>query len=92
MTGTVVGVVDFGAFVELDEVPIEGLLPLSKLKDDYYSFDSRAHTLTGRRRGKRIRLGDRLRVVIQAIDLARRELDLVPAYRTGRSALRTKPG
>lgn len=81
MSGTVISVVAFGAFVELDDIPVEGLIRLSELKDDYYAFDPRAHTLVGRRRGKRIRLGDRLRVRIREIDLARRELDVVPAGR-----------
>ena len=81
MSGTVISVVAFGAFVELDDIPVEGLIRLSELKDDYYTFDPRAHTLVGRRRGQRIRLGDRLRVRIREIDLTRRELDVVPAGR-----------
>ena len=81
MTGTVVGVTNFGAFVQLDEVPIEGLIKLHDLAADYYDHDPRGHTLTGRRQGGKISLGKRLRVKITNIDLDRRELDLLPADR-----------
>ena len=84
MMGTVVGVQAFGAFVELDEVPVEGLMRLHDLSDDYYSFDERAKTLTGDRRGRRIALGQRLRVRVDRIDLERRELNLLPVGRIPR--------
>lgn len=81
MMGTVVGVQEFGAFVELDDIPVEGLIRLRDLSDDHYEFAAGAHTLTGRRRGRRIRLGDRVRVIIEQVDLERREVDLLPAPR-----------
>ena len=75
ITGIIVGVQDFGAFVELDEVPVDGLVPVRSLNGKF-QFDERAHTLTCRRPKLQLRLGGRVKVTIEAIDLERRELDL----------------
>jgi len=75
MHGVVVSVEEFGAFVELEEVPVDGLIPVRSL-GGRMEHDARGHTLTGARRSCRLRLGDRVRVVIESVDLERRELDL----------------
>ncbi len=75
MDAVVTGVEGFGLFVEGVELPAQGLIHADALSDDYYSFDRATHTLTGRRGGKRYRLGDLLRVAVARVDLERRELD-----------------
>jgi len=75
MHGVVVGVEEFGAFVELEEVPVDGLISVRSL-GGRVEHDARGHTLTGTHRKYRLRLGDRVRVVIHSVDLERRELDL----------------
>jgi ribonuclease R len=75
----VVGVEDFGLFCRLSELPVEGLIHVSSLADDYYYLESGTHTLVGRRSGRRHRLGDRVLVRIAHIDVDRRELDLTLA-------------
>ena len=75
MDALVTGVESFGLFVEGIELPAEGLIHADALADDYYHFDRATHSLTGRRRGNRYRLGDRLRVAVARVDLGRRELD-----------------
>jgi ribonuclease R len=75
MHGVVVSVEEFGAFVELEEVPIDGLLPARTL-GRRIEHDRRRHTLSDRSGRFRLRLGDRVKVVIDEIDLERRELDL----------------
>jgi ribonuclease R len=75
MHGIVVSVEDFGAFVELEEVPVDGLIPVRSL-GGRMEHDARRHTLTGPHRNLRLRLGDRVRVVIESVDIERRELDL----------------
>ncbi len=75
MHGVVVGVQEFGAFVELEEVPVDGLISARSL-GGRPQYDERRHTLTDPRRKRRLRLGDRVRVVIDSIDFERRELDL----------------
>jgi ribonuclease R len=75
----IIGVEDFGLFCQLVELPVEGLLHVTSLGDDFYYLESETHTLVGRRGGRRFRLGDRLEVRVARVDVDRRELDLVPA-------------
>jgi ribonuclease R len=73
----IIGVEDFGFFCQLVELPVEGLVHLTSLHSDYYDLDRQTHTLVGRRRGQRFRLGDKVEVRVWRVDIDRRELDLV---------------
>ena len=75
----IVGVEDFGLFCRLCELPVEGLIHVTSLADDYYYLEAGTHTLVGRRSGRRHRLGDREIVRVAHVDVDRRELDLVLA-------------
>jgi len=75
----IVKVEDFGLFCRLSELPVEGLIHVTSLADDYYYLEAGTHTLVGRRSGRRHRLGDRLIVRIAHVDVDRRELDLILA-------------
>jgi len=74
--GVISGVTGFGFFVELDSVFVEGLVRLSSLHDDYYFFDQRAFTLTGKRTRQSFRLGDKVRVRVIDVKPHRREIEL----------------
>jgi ribonuclease R len=65
----------YGFFAQIEELPIDGLVHVSSLTDDYYFFDSATHSLTGRRSKRRYRLGDKVKVKVVAVDVQRRELD-----------------
>jgi ribonuclease R len=94
----IVGVQDFGLFCRLIELPVEGLLHVTSLADDYYYLEEGTHTLVGRSSGRRHRLGDREVVRVAHVDIDRRELDLVLAEspltrgRRARSRVGTPPG
>ena len=75
----IVSVQDFGLFCRLVELPVEGLIHVTALADDYYYLEAGTHTLVGRRSGRRHRLGDREIVRIAHVDVDRRVLDLVLA-------------
>jgi ribonuclease R len=75
MDAIVTGVADYGFFAQGERLPAEGLVHVSTLPDDYYYFEEDAHSLIGRRSGKRYRLGDRVRVTVVRVDLQRRQLD-----------------
>ncbi len=60
--GSVNGVTRFGLFVTLDDSGADGLIPISRLPDDFYIHDEGAHCLVGRRWGRRYSLGERLSV------------------------------
>jgi ribonuclease R len=69
------GVTSFGLFVMLKDFFVEGLVPVSALGDDFFVYEEKQHRLRGRSSGKTYRLGDTLRVKLEAIDEARRRLD-----------------
>lgn len=74
-TGVISGVTNFGFFVTLDDIPVDGLVHVTQLGDDYYHFDSGHQTLTGERRRKVFKLGDAVTVVIAKVDVAGRKID-----------------
>jgi ribonuclease R len=73
----VVRVENFGLFCRLSELPVEGLIHVTSLSEDFYYLEAGTHTLVGRRSGRRHRLGDRVIVRIAHVDVDRRALDLV---------------
>ncbi len=75
--GVITAVTNFGLFIELSEVYVEGLVHISMLKNDYYQFDPIKHMLLGERTGKRYRLGDVQQVKVVRVDLDQREIDLM---------------
>jgi len=75
--GFIAGVTGFGCFVELSEVFVEGLVHLSTLVDDLYSFDEKNHALIGRRSGKVLRIGDPARVRVVAVNPQARRIEFV---------------
>jgi ribonuclease R len=77
-TGVITGVQAFGVFVENPDLLIDGLVHISSLADDYYTFDREKWRLVGRRSGRVLRVGTQLDVRIAAVDIPRRQLDLVP--------------
>ncbi|MFN9955209.1 MAG: S1 RNA-binding domain-containing protein, partial [bacterium] len=62
--------------VRIQEIPVDGTIPLDSLPSDRYRFDRETHTLEGFRGGNRFRLGDSLQVRIERVDLTRRKLYL----------------
>ncbi len=73
--GVVSGVTSFGLFVELDESKVNGLVHVTQLPHDYYHFDPLRKTLSGERRGKEYRLGDRVRIIVLKASLEERKID-----------------
>lgn len=69
------GVMDFGLFVEINDLLVEGLVKVRDLTDDYYVFDEKRYSLRGRSRGKTYRLGDHVRVKVVAVNAEKREID-----------------
>jgi len=72
-------VVGFGLFVTLEDIYVDGLVPISSLEDDFYRYEDVEHRLVGASSGRVYRLGDRLRVKLVKADPEKRGLDFVPA-------------
>ena len=74
-TGIITTVTNFGLFVELDDVYVEGLVHVTALKSDYYHFDQAKHKMVGENSGKSYRLGDPIEVLVARVDLDDRKID-----------------
>ena len=72
--GVISSVTSFGLFVELPNT-VEGLIHISALDDDYYTFVEKSYMLLGERKKKIYRLGDPIRVVVTAVDMSTRRVD-----------------
>jgi ribonuclease R len=87
LNAIVTGVADYGFFAQAEHLPVEGLVHVSTLTDDYYSYDEASHSLYGKRTGRRYRLGDKLRVTVVHVDMQRRQLDFrVSSKKAGEAA------
>jgi ribonuclease R len=71
----ITGVADYGFFAQAEQLPVDGLVHVSTLTDDYYQYDEASHSLVGRRAKHRYRLGDKVKVSVVRVDLQRRQLD-----------------
>jgi DNA-directed RNA polymerase subunit E' len=67
--GEVVEIADFGAFVRVG--PIDTLLHVSQLLDDYISYDEKQGVLMGKESRRKLATGDQVRVRITAVSLSR---------------------
>lgn len=69
---------EFGFFAEFEAMPVEGLVRLTDLTDDFYEFDPDRRLLLGRGTGRRFGLGQKLRVVLHEVHMGRLEINLTP--------------
>ncbi|MEA2390092.1 MAG: ribonuclease [Solirubrobacteraceae bacterium] len=75
--GEVIGVIGAGAFVAFGEGH-EGLLPVRRMRGDWWELNEEGTTLRGTRSGKVVRLGDPVRVQVERVETARGRVDLLP--------------
>jgi ribonuclease R len=66
--GLIISVTKFGFFVELNDLFIEGLVPLDSLTDDRYVYHENTREIIGQHTGKMYRLGQTIRVLVDRID------------------------
>ncbi len=72
--GIILSCTKYGFFVELDELFIEGLVPLSSLQDDRYFFRDTDRQIVGARNGRVFKMGQRVHVLLDRIDRQQRRL------------------
>ncbi|SEG61725.1 RNAse R [Bryocella elongata] len=70
----ILSVTKYGFFVELHEMFIEGLVPITSLVGDHYTFRDTDRTIVGARTGHVFDLGQRVEVVLDRIDRQQRRL------------------
>ena len=90
--GIISGVTSFGIFVEIIDFFIEGLVHITSLDDDYYTFDETRFSLNGTYQGKNYQLGGQVMVRVVLVNpqegiidfelVATQEEDLSSQHRT----------
>jgi len=75
--GVISSVNEFGFFVELAGMPVEGLVRCMALAD-YYAYDPDRQRLLGRNTGRHFTLGQPLRVTLADVHKGRLEIHLIP--------------
>ena len=73
--GTITGVANFGLFVQLENLFVEGMVHVTELGGDYFQYDEARQELRGERTGIRYRLGDRVHVLVSRVDLDARKIE-----------------
>jgi ribonuclease R len=99
--GLITTVVEFGAFVQLTAVGVDGLLHIDNLRDDEYVMEPGGRAWVGRVNRRRLGMGTRVHVIVTSVnpieglvDLALVEIEDSPAARRRpqRSPARAAPG
>ena len=72
--GLIVSVTKFGMFVELNDLFIEGLVPLATLADDRYLYHENTRQIIGQRTRKTYSMGDPIRVFVDRIDAMQKRI------------------
>lgn len=74
-SGVISSVTGFGLFVRLDDLFIDGLVHISTLDNDYYQFDLAKQRLIGENSGMIYRVGDKVKIKVEAVSLEQRQVD-----------------
>lgn len=94
--GRISGMANFGIFVTLDGIHIEGMVHVSDLGEDYFNYRPEIMAMQGERSGIRFNMGDRVTVKVARADLDTSKIDLtlisggeIPAKRGAGKAVQT---
>ncbi len=76
--GRVMGVTNFGLFIQLEEIWVQGLMHVSNLGSDFFEFVPEQMSLVGEKSGQRFHLGQTVDVILAEVDVESRKIDLLP--------------
>ena len=72
--GLIISVTKFGFFVELTDLFVEGLVPLSTMIDDHYTYHENTREIIGQHSRRTFSLGQKVRVLLDRIDPVEKKL------------------
>jgi ribonuclease R len=90
--GLITTVVEFGAFVQLTAVGVDGLLHIDNLRDDEYVMEPGGRAWVGRANRRRLGMGTRVHVIVTSVNPIEGlvDLTLVEVEPDGRRAPRAR--
>ena len=74
-SGRIANITNFGLFITLDDIYIDGLVHVSALTNDYYHYNAETFTLNGERSGTRFALMDAVEIQVAKVDIEERKID-----------------
>ncbi|HMS64541.1 MAG TPA: ribonuclease R [Ignavibacteria bacterium] len=75
--GIVSGMVQYGMFVEIMDILVEGMIRFRDIQDDYYEYDDKKHIARGRRKGKTFRAGQKVKIKVVRVNKESKKIDFV---------------
>lgn len=73
--GIVSGIVQFGMFIEIMDILVEGMVRFRDISDDYYEFDQKNHIAIGRRKRKVFRAGQKVKIKVLRVNKESKKID-----------------
>jgi ribonuclease R len=73
--GIISAVTEFGLFVTLKDLYVDGMIHISQLGDDYFVYDQPSQSLVGQNRGQSFSLGDEVKIQVAGVNLEERKID-----------------
>ena len=73
--GTISAVAEFGLFVTLKDLYVDGMIHVSQLGDDYFVYDQMSQSLIGQNHGQSFSLGDEVKIKVAGVNLEERKID-----------------
>ncbi len=73
--GVISATAEFGLFVTLKDLYVDGMVHVSQLGDDYFVFDQMSQSLVGQNRGQVFGLGDEVKIKVAGVNLEERKID-----------------
>ena len=74
--GVISSVTNFGLFIRLADLQIDGLIHVTNLGNEYFQHDAAKHCLIGEQTHKVYRLGDKVTVQVASVSLDERRINL----------------
>jgi len=73
--GIVTGVAPFGLFVELDEIFVQGMVPVATIGGDFWHYYDKEHAMRGEHTNRELRLGDHVKIRVESIDEDKKQIE-----------------
>ncbi|MEP7146244.1 MAG: RNB domain-containing ribonuclease, partial [bacterium] len=73
--GIISGLMQYGMFVEISDILVEGMIRFRDMEDDYYDYDEKKHFAVGRRKHKTFRAGQKVRIKVVRVNSENKKID-----------------
>ena len=77
--GVISGITAWGIYVELPNT-VEGMIHVSRLYGDYYYYSEESYEMIGRDSGRRFKLGQKIKIMVDGVDYLQKSVDFVLAW------------